>query len=174
MTASRKHRWHLQLLHLPFVATSIYPIPLAAIPRESLQEGKWRGESKLFFFFLLALQLQGALINTAVTRTQTLSPTCPSFPSSPCSWLLGVVNQHPLAPWTWGLFGVLPKTPLRPSNEGLSSGSALDEWELKLSRVKASIRKRGKCSSMTQSLSNESKRRTMCQEFKTSQVWVWE
>lgn len=117
-----------------FGAASCYPASLTAFPSNKYREGK-RGR-KVRSFFLGALQLQGALTNPAVTRTQSLSLDCPSFPLTPCSWLLGVVNQHPLAPWRWGLFGTLPKTPVCPSNEAWAPGLSLmnGSWSLQSKR----------------------------------------
>lgn len=86
MTAPCKHKWHLQLLTSAWLQFSF----TRSSPLNKFREGSRGWKVKVF-----VLQLQGALTSPAVTRAQTLSLTCTSFPSTPCSWLLGVVNQHP-------------------------------------------------------------------------------
>lgn len=50
---------------------------------------------KVGSFFCECCSCRAHQPNPAVTRTQALSLACPSIPLTPCSWLLGIVSQHP-------------------------------------------------------------------------------
>lgn len=135
-----------------------------------------------FFFFLGALQLQGAPTKPS---SPSLSPSlrpAPSIPLTPCSWLLGVVNQHPRPaptppqphPSSLNMRALLARCPKLPPVHLMRP----ELW----ARPSMNERGRGPCgvqasasrsaSGMTQPLSNESRSRAMCQKFTTSQVSV--
>lgn len=119
MTASRKHEWQILLPRSP-----------PWLPQTQLRV--IRSHSSFFLGINLERETGGSeeglfLLSTAAARVHQRTQqsqglklflwVCPSFPLTPCSWLLGVVNQQPPAPWTRGLFGMRPKAPVCPSNE---------------------------------------------------------
>lgn len=131
MTALRKQEWHLwlpsllpKLIHF----THFHWQPVLAI---HFRERKLELQ-------LLVFQLKGAPTNP-VLRTLIPSLTCPSSQSDPCSWLLGVVNQHSRLLKHWGVWHSA-QTAFCPSNE--AKASVLDKWERNISELRPAFKKR--------------------------------